>query len=243
MPSQYHMVSMRLILPLAVVNISAHILGLRCADLLCLMIYMKAMCASWFILIQCINCFTNIHSLSNNVFLNMYAQMRTAKNSVSTEEYEKMRVFCHILSSQRITIERAFGMFLRKFGILWRPMEFGIEVNTTIVMVCAKLHNLSIDDWKKKGKQAGFIFANEERRCGRREARTRGTEQWEEDDVDLPTDEAVKEMMNNYMKAPTRACPNDSAKRGALKEEMYSHGLRHDVCLENDYVGISFEFV
>jgi hypothetical protein len=164
------------------------------------------------------------------------AQMRTAKDHVSEAEYEKMRVFCHLLSSQRITIERGFGMFLRKFGIMWRAMEFGIQTNTLIVMVCAKLHNLSIDDWKKKGKQADFIFQNQERRCGQREARNTAHEQWEDDEVELPTDEAVREMMHNYIRAPTRACPNDSDKRIALKEEMYNHGLSHHNCYENDYV-------
>ena len=167
------------------------------------------------------------------------SQMRNAKEKVSEEEYGKMRVFCHLLSSQRITIERAFGMFVRKFGIMWRAMEFGIELNTLIIMVCAKLHNLSIDDWKKKGKQADFIFQNEERRRGQREAafRNTGHEEWEEDEVEVPTDEAVRLMMSNYQKAPTRACPNDSNKRITLKEEMFAYGLRHDLGnFENDYV-------
>eukprot|EP00602_Paraphysomonas_sp_CaronLab_P012283 CAMPEP_0185042836 /NCGR_PEP_ID=MMETSP1103-20130426/42581_1 /TAXON_ID=36769 /ORGANISM="Paraphysomonas bandaiensis, Strain Caron Lab Isolate" /LENGTH=363 /DNA_ID=CAMNT_0027582967 /DNA_START=56 /DNA_END=1144 /DNA_ORIENTATION=- len=33
--------------------------------------------------------------------------------------YLKMKAFNNLLSSQRITIERAFGMLVRKFGILW----------------------------------------------------------------------------------------------------------------------------
>jgi hypothetical protein len=34
----------------------------------------------------------------------------------------KMLAFNHILSSQRITIELAFGVLIRRWGILWRPI-------------------------------------------------------------------------------------------------------------------------
>jgi hypothetical protein len=53
----------------------------------------------------------------------------------------------------------------------------------------------------------------------------------------MPTDEAVAEMMRNYVRAATSACPNDSAKRIALKEQIFSWGQRHDFNnFENDFV-------
>ena len=151
------------------------------------------------------------------------------------EEYRKMRAFCHILSSQRITIERAFGMFIRKFGIMWRAMEYGVEINTLIVMVCAKLHNLCIDEWKRKGKSSDFIFANQERRRSQQETANTAHEAWDVVDLELPTDAAVRLMMDNYQHS-TRACHNDSDKRRLCKENIAAHGFVHDDQFDNDYV-------
>ena len=67
------------------------------------------------------------------------------------QKYLQMKAFNHILSSQRITIERAFGMMVMKWGILWKALNFDTDFNIKIIMVCAKLHNFCIDDWKKKG--------------------------------------------------------------------------------------------
>lgn len=49
-------------------------------------------------------------------------------------------------SQLRINIECAFGMLVRRFGILWRPMEFALERCAMIVNACMKLHNLLVDD-------------------------------------------------------------------------------------------------
>ena len=32
-------------------------------------------------------------------------------------------------------------MLVRRWGVLWRPLECSLEENTRIVMVCMKLHN------------------------------------------------------------------------------------------------------
>lgn len=66
------------------------------------------------------------------------AQLKTA----TRDRYLKIKAFNFILSSQRITIERAFGMLVRKFGILWRPLEFPLAQNINITFVCAKLHKM-----------------------------------------------------------------------------------------------------
>jgi DDE superfamily endonuclease len=78
------------------------------------------------------------------------ALLRKARNR-SMEEYFKMRGFNHILSSQRITIERAFGIFMRTLGFCWKPIEYSLERAATILRVCAKLHNLRVDRWIKNG--------------------------------------------------------------------------------------------
>ena len=48
------------------------------------------------------------------------SQLRKAQYpSAHPDLYFKMRTFNHTLSSQRITIERAFGQLFRRWGILW----------------------------------------------------------------------------------------------------------------------------
>ena len=53
--------------------------------------------------------------------------------------------FNYFLSLHRQTIERAFGMLVRRWGILWRALRFGVKINSRIISVCCKLHNLCID--------------------------------------------------------------------------------------------------
>ena len=49
--------------------------------------------------------------------------------------------FNYHLSSMRQTIERAFGMLTKRWGIFWRPLNVRFEMWPTIALVCAKLHN------------------------------------------------------------------------------------------------------
>ena len=99
-------------------------------------------------------------SIGGNQHLTPFTRSQLIKaRAVSDEKYQKMKAFNNLLSSQRITIERAFGMFIRKWGILWKPLEFKLQTNVLIVTVCAKLHNVSINYWKRKGKLAEEISA------------------------------------------------------------------------------------
>ena len=43
--------------------------------------------------------------------------------------------------AQRIYIECAFGILVRRWGVLWRPLENSLRENTLIIDVCMKLHN------------------------------------------------------------------------------------------------------
>ena len=87
-------------------------------------------------------------------------QLKKARRT-SHALYEKMLCFNNFLSSHRITIERAFGIFCAKWGILWRPLEHSIGINTLILRVCAKLHNKSIEHWKVHGARADQILERE----------------------------------------------------------------------------------
>jgi hypothetical protein len=53
--------------------------------------------------------------------------------------------FNFILSQLRITIERVFGMFVQRFGILWRPSKFELKFIMEIVHACCRLHNFLVD--------------------------------------------------------------------------------------------------
>ena len=49
------------------------------------------------------------------------------------------------LASMRQTIERAFGILTRRWGILWRPLSCALDRWSLVITVCTKLHNLCID--------------------------------------------------------------------------------------------------
>lgn len=49
-------------------------------------------------------------------------------------------------SSLRIHVEQAFGILVRRWGILWRPISFSIADSLPIVSVCMRLHNFVIEN-------------------------------------------------------------------------------------------------
>ena len=68
----------------------------------------------------------------------------------SNSKYFKMRTFNYVLSSQRITSERAFGILVRRFGCLWKAMERRERKSRLMVLVCVRLHNVCVARWKRK---------------------------------------------------------------------------------------------
>ena len=48
-------------------------------------------------------------------------------------------------SSIRMNIERALGMLIRRWGILWRPLEFHHDKWAPVIMCVMRLHNLCMD--------------------------------------------------------------------------------------------------
>lgn len=51
----------------------------------------------------------------------------------------------YYISAMRQCIERAFGILVKRWGILWRPFNFAFERWSVVLQVCAKLHNLCIE--------------------------------------------------------------------------------------------------
>ena len=49
-------------------------------------------------------------------------------------------------SSLRMHVEQAFGMFVARFGILWRPLRFSLRTNTRTVLDAMLIHNFCIDN-------------------------------------------------------------------------------------------------
>ena len=48
-------------------------------------------------------------------------------------------------SQLRITVERAFGQLVGRWGILWKPLKFNLHFCVSIILVCIRLHNYCID--------------------------------------------------------------------------------------------------
>jgi hypothetical protein len=55
-------------------------------------------------------------------------------------------VFNFYQSWLRIHIEQAFGQLVRRFGLLWKPIQFSIHSVLSLVHACMCIHNLIIDE-------------------------------------------------------------------------------------------------
>lgn len=53
--------------------------------------------------------------------------------------------FDFVQSSNRMAIECAFGVLIRRWGILWRPLEVAFDRRAALVGCCMRLHNFCID--------------------------------------------------------------------------------------------------
>lgn len=49
-------------------------------------------------------------------------------------------------SQVRIRIECTFGIFVRRWGILWKPLRFDVPKCAAVVQACCRLHNFCIDN-------------------------------------------------------------------------------------------------
>jgi len=163
---------------------------------------------------------------------------RMAQDSACTvykpvEEYWKMRAFNHELSSERITIERILGMVVRRFGILWRPMEYHVSKVPTIFRVVCKLHNMCMDCWMLNNPARAHLgnfphtlpFSNDVNLW-----ETFGIQVGLNDVFEQPTDEAVIQQLQNRYGRLGERCRVYAARniplRESLTKDMYCLGVR-----------------
>lgn len=162
-------------------------------------------------------------------------QLRTER-SRDPQLYSKMKAFNNSLSSQRITIERAFGMLVRKWGIFWRPIAYGLVTIALIVKVCAKLHNFCIMRWKKIGTRADDIARMEEDYVSYRDAEIfrAGQPQNVADEEDVEGDGVVREMMiNAQLPDPNPNAAGCSERKQYLMDHIYNSGFFYDVVTDD----------
>jgi DDE superfamily endonuclease len=140
-------------------------------------------------------------------------QLKRAKRN-ERALYFKMLSFNNILSSQRITIERAFGILVRRWGILWKPITFQLNKIATIVRACAMLHNICVDRWLLSKPRS---YVNKVRQW----PDVPGQEFVEDP---MPEDESIIERLhNNY--TCSRALSVDNSLRMQLLEDIFNAGI------------------
>ena len=163
-------------------------------------------------------------------------QLRRARTE-DFPRYLKMRAFNNMLSSHRITVERAFGMYVRKWGILWKPLEYPLHVNTLIIVVCSKLHNLAIATWMRKGHLAETISSLESAYVQQRDAGV--FMGWGDEDVysryvDHYDDNLVQQLYGNHLPNPRALATN--SRREELLTFIYDCGIRFDTRADRDFM-------
>lgn len=88
--------------------------------------------------------FSVIHALLLTPFTKVQL-MRQKKTNFML--YLRMRAFNNALSSQRITVERAFGLLVRRFRCFKSAFERHEETSLLMIIVCVKLHKMCIMRW------------------------------------------------------------------------------------------------
>eukprot|EP00873_Tetraselmis_striata_P034096 jgi/Tetstr1/454360/TSEL_041267.t1 len=111
--------------------------------------------------------------------------------------------FNHCLSKSRINVERAFGILVRRFGVLRIPMGYSLKNIAAITEACMKLHNICIDNLVEETKPLEEDCTHKDH-CGR--ARR-------QDKHAFPAPEGNKKRQNE-------------AKRVALWQSIVARGLK-----------------
>ena len=81
----------------------------------------------------------------------------------SQRDDEKQDAFNFYLSQLRIRIEMAFGLLVKKFSILKKPLQHRLKNVSQIIMCCAQLHNFVINNDGvniEDGENGEFIDTN-----------------------------------------------------------------------------------
>ena len=155
------------------------------------------------------------YSSCGGMHLTPYSRYQLIRaKAVNESQYLKMLAFNNVLSSQRITIERAFGILVRRWGILWKPISYSLCRVAKIARVCAMLHNICVDRWLLKNPR---LFVNNTR------VWPDVPNQYAVDDP-MPRDEAViGRLHNNY--AVARTSSHDNSLRTQLTQDIFDAGI------------------
>lgn len=149
------------------------------------------------------------------------AQLRRLRDEYGQEVYEAALLFNNRLSSSRITIERAFGILVRRWGILRRPLAYGLKKNMLVIDVCVRLHNLCVRTWKQhRGVTAATLFADEPY-CARLDRSI-----W----LDLAEVREVRPEGGDFIanENPAAAKAVQNAIRDGLRDRMQTLGFRYN---------------
>eukprot|EP00965_Chrysotila_dentata_P175570 5796127-Pleurochrysis_carterae.AAC.1 len=79
-------------------------------------------------------------------FINGDAAFSLSNSLITPSGLKELDAFDFEQSSQRMPIECAFGILVRRWGILWRDLEVRFDRRTLLIAVCMKLHNFCIDN-------------------------------------------------------------------------------------------------
>lgn len=109
-----------------------------------------------------------------------------------------MRAFNNALSSQRITVERAFGLLVRRFRCFKSAFERREQESILMIIVCVKLHNICVMRWKKN---------NPNRVPGPEEQFYSPVDDYDED-ADEDQAAELRRLENKYIGAPRRSAQN-----------------------------------
>ena len=71
-------------------------------------------------------------------------------------------VFNFIHSSHRTTIERCFGILVRRWGILWRPLRFSVRRNNALLLALCRLHNICMQRHSQDQREMCEVDINDE---------------------------------------------------------------------------------
>ena len=82
------------------------------------------------------------HWLGDNAYTESMMVPYPGQNLHKSQPY--LEAFNFYQSQLRITIECAFGVLVRRWGILWKAMEYEFDYQFQIVHACCRLHNFCI---------------------------------------------------------------------------------------------------
>lgn len=83
--------------------------------------------------------------LPHPYFLNGDAAFSLGPNMITPAGSEELTDYDFYQSSNRMAIECAFGILVRRWGVMWRPLAVRFDRRAPLVIACMRLHNYCID--------------------------------------------------------------------------------------------------